>query len=69
MNDAPNSLGVARASGKPLHLCPNCSAYEMAITRSERLNDRCVRNAWSCDVCGFGFETSADFPDATRPSN
>ncbi len=69
MNGLQGALGVDRASGKPLHLCPNCSAYVIAITRSERVDDRCICNAWSCDVGGFGFETSADFPGPTRPSN
>ena len=58
--DGPQAvLGIERASAKPLHLCPNCSAYIIAATWSERVNDRCVRNVWSCDVCGFEFETAA----------
>ena len=56
------------ASEIPLHLCPNCSAYIIAATSSERASDQCVRNVWSCEACGHEFETSAYFP-TRRPSN
>jgi predicted RNA-binding Zn-ribbon protein involved in translation (DUF1610 family) len=60
--DSPQAvLAVNGANEKPLHFCPNCSAYIIAATWSERLSDRCVRNVWSCDVCGFEFETAATF--------
>jgi len=62
-------LGVNSVNGKPVHLCPNCNAYKIAATWSERVSDRCIRNVWSCDVCGCEFETSAVFSDATCPSN
>lgn len=45
----------------PLHLCPNCSAYVIAATSSERVSDRRVRNMWSCEACGNEFETLAYF--------
>ena len=57
---------VDGASGKSLqksvHLCPNCAAYIIPATWSERVSERCVRNVWSCEACGFEFETSAYFP-------
>ena len=60
--DSPQAvLAVNGTNGKPLHLCPNCSAYIIAATWSERLSDRCVRNVWSCEVCGFEFETATTF--------
>ena len=59
MDNLRRVLGVGRASGKPLHLCPNCAAYIIAATWSERVSERCVRNVWSCESCGFEFETSA----------
>ena len=48
-------------SAKPLHVCPNCSAYVVAAIWSERVSERCVRNVWSCEACGCEFETSAYF--------
>ena len=54
-------LGVDGANEKPLYLCPNCNAYKITAARSDRVNDRWVRNVWSCDVCGFEFETAATF--------
>jgi ribosomal protein L37AE/L43A len=55
-------LSANGGSGNPLHLCPNCSAYIIAATWSERVSDRCVRNVWCCEACGGEFETSAYLP-------
>ena len=68
MEGFQRALG-AGARGKPLHLCPNCSAYIIAATFSERVSERCVRNVWSCEVCGYEFETSAVFSKAEHSSN
>jgi ribosomal protein L37AE/L43A len=62
MDSLQQVFGVSGASGKPLHLCPDCSAYIIAATRSERVSERCVRNVWSCEACGFEFETAAYLP-------
>ena len=59
MENLRRVLSVDNASGKPLHLGPNCAAYIIAATWSERVSERCVRNVWSCESCGFEFETSA----------
>jgi Zn-finger protein len=70
MGSLQRILGVNGASGKPLHLCPNCGAYLLGTaTWKEKVNDRRVRNVWSCQSCEFEFETSAVFSDAKRPSN
>jgi ribosomal protein L37AE/L43A len=61
MDNLYRAPGVDGAGGKPLHLCPNCSAYIIAATWSERVSERCVRNVWSCESCSFEFETSAYF--------
>ena len=44
------------------NICPQCSAWLLAPEWSEHLNDRCVRHTWSCDACGYGFETAVIFP-------
>ncbi len=62
MDSLQQVCGVNGASGKPLHLCPDCSAYIIAATRSERVSEQCVRNVWSCEACGFEFETAAYLP-------
>lgn len=69
MGSLQRILGVNGASGKPLHLCPNCGAYVIAATWTERVSDRCVRNVWSCEACECEFETSTVFSDANRASN
>jgi hypothetical protein len=50
MDSLQQVFGVNGASGKPLHLCPDCSTYIIAATRSERVSERCVRNVWSCEA-------------------
>jgi hypothetical protein len=60
MNDlhrAPGAIGA----GQPLRPCPNCAAYIIPATWSERVSERCVRDVWSCESFGFEFETSAYF--------
>ncbi len=42
--------------------CPQCSNSLLAPDWSEHLNDRCVRHTWSCDACGYQFETAVFFP-------
>jgi C4-type Zn-finger protein len=41
--------------------CPQCTAWLLAPDWSEYLNDRCVRHTWSCDECGYQFETAVFF--------
>ena len=44
------------------NICPQCSAWLLAPDWSEYLNERCIRHTWSCDACGYGFETAVFFP-------
>ena len=41
--------------------CPQCSAWLLAPTWSEYLHERCVRHTWSCEACGYEFETAVFF--------
>ena len=52
---------VNRASGKALRVCTNCGDAMIAAKSSKYVSERCVRNPWSCDVCGFECETAAIF--------
>jgi len=36
--------------------CAQCGADMIAPTWSEHLSNRCVRNVWSCEACGYEFE-------------
>jgi predicted RNA-binding Zn-ribbon protein involved in translation (DUF1610 family) len=54
-------VGVTRGRGNPLRLCTNCGDAMIAATSSKYVSERCVRNVWSCDACGFEFETAATF--------
>ena len=44
--------------------CPQCSEWLLAPNWSEYLNERCVRHTWSCEACGYQFETTFVFPAA-----
>jgi transcription elongation factor Elf1 len=44
--------------------CPQCNGWLLAPTWSEYLSERCVRHTWSCDVCGYEFETAVIFSAA-----
>jgi hypothetical protein len=46
--------------------CPQCSEWLLAPTWSECISERCVRHTWSCDACGYEFETSVIFPAPQR---
>ncbi len=41
--------------------CPQCNEWLVAPDWSEYLNDRCVRHTWSCEACGYEFETAVFF--------
>jgi len=44
--------------------CPQCGQWLLAPDWSEYLSERCVRHTWSCDACGYQFETTVVFPAA-----
>lgn len=44
------------------NICPQCSAWLLAPDWSEHFNERCVRHSWSCETCGYQFETAVFFP-------
>ena len=44
--------------------CPQCSDCQLAPTRSEYLDEGRVRHAWSCEACGYEFETTVSFAAA-----
>jgi rubredoxin len=41
--------------------CPQCRAWLLAPNWSEHLSERCVRHMWSCEACGYEFETAVFF--------
>jgi uncharacterized protein with PIN domain len=42
-------------------VCAQCGARIIAAVWSEHVNEQCVRNLWSCETCGYEFETEAHF--------
>lgn len=49
---------LGRASGTQ---CAQCGADIIASEWSEYLSDHSVRNVWSCEACGYKFETAIYF--------
>src|ERR1700752_5151788 len=50
----------------PFNLCAQCGAALIAPTSAEHLDDRHVRNLWTCEACGYQFKTSMYFPVPER---
>jgi uncharacterized protein (DUF983 family) len=44
--------------------CPQCGEGLLAPDWSEYLNERRVRHTWSCEACGYAFETDVFFAAA-----
>jgi len=60
---APDTENAVRARlvtyGK--NNCPQCDEWLLAPDWSEYLDERCARHSWSCDACGYEFETTVYF--------
>jgi Zn ribbon nucleic-acid-binding protein len=41
----------------PFRECVQCGANMIAPTWSEHLSHHCIRNVWSCEACGYKFDT------------
>ena len=67
MDSQQRIFGVNGASGKPLHLCPNCGADVMAASWTERVIGQRVSNIWSCGTCGREFATPTAKLTQCRP--
>jgi hypothetical protein len=44
--------------------CPQCDDWLLAPEWSEYFSERCVRHTWSCESCGYAFETDVFFAAA-----
>jgi transcription elongation factor Elf1 len=38
--------------------CAQCGDALLAPEWSEHINERCVRHLWTCETCGYQFETT-----------
>jgi ribosomal protein L37AE/L43A len=50
------------AKWKAANQCAQCSAQIIAPAWSEYLSERAVRHSWSCEMCGYQFESTIHFP-------
>jgi ribosomal protein L37AE/L43A len=47
---------------KAANQCAQCGSLIIAPEWSEHLSERCVRHVWSCEMCGYQFESTVHFP-------
>lgn len=51
------------AYARPMIECRQCGNQIFAPDWSEYLDDQKVRHLWTCEACGYSFETMARFPE------
>jgi hypothetical protein len=56
------------ANARPIVECAQCFSRIYAAEWSEYLDECHVRHLWSCDTCGYSFETLVKFPGRERPA-
>jgi len=44
------------------HICLQCNALLFGPDWSEEVNERRIRHVWSCEACGYKFETTVYYP-------
>ena len=47
---------------RPVVPCAQCGETLFAPEWSEYLDDRHIRHLWSCDACGYEFESEVRYP-------
>jgi uncharacterized protein with PIN domain len=60
----PDTAEQVRTVANAKNRCPQCNDWLLAPDWSEYLSQRCVRHTWSCEACGYAFETSVFFAEA-----
>lgn len=54
---------IIRKAARPMVPCAQCGDTLFAPEWSEYLDERSVRHLWSCDVCGYRFESMVRYPE------
>jgi ribosomal protein L37AE/L43A len=58
-------LDAMTARPGPATQCARCGDPLVAPEWSEHVNERCVRHLWSCEACGYEFETAVYLQEST----
>jgi hypothetical protein len=59
---------MQRSWNPPVNYCAQCGEMIIAPVWAENRGERCIRNVWSCEACGYQFETEVYLgPKAGRP--
>lgn len=54
------------ARSRPVVPCAQCGQTLTAPEWSESLDERRIRHLWSCEGCGYEFETEVYYPAVVR---
>jgi uncharacterized Zn finger protein len=57
---APNTTRFVRS--RPQIECAQCGEQIFVPEWSEFVDERRVRHLWTCEACGYAFETTVRFP-------
>jgi hypothetical protein len=52
---------------RPVVPCAQCGEALFAARWAEYLDDRRIRYLWSCEACGYEFESEARYPASVVP--
>ena len=56
------------ATDSKFNQCAQCGDLLLAPVWSEFVKERCIRHLWSCDACGYAYETTVYFaPQGAEP--
>jgi uncharacterized protein with PIN domain len=64
MNRQLDHVADARLATHDMNMCPQCNKSLVAPEWSEHLDERRVRHIWSCEACGYEFQTDVFFANA-----
>ncbi len=56
----------AQDNNSKFNRCAQCGDLLFAPVWSEFVKERCVRHLWSCDACGYAYETTVYFAPQTE---
>jgi uncharacterized protein with PIN domain len=59
-----DKMAEERSAADERNRCPQCNEWLLAPDWSEYLSERRVRHTWSCEACGYQFETDVFFAEA-----
>lgn len=60
------AINAQKENNSKFNQCAQCGDLLFAPVWSEFVKERCVRHLWSCDACGYAYETTVYFAPRTE---